>query len=97
MRLFAVGGSANQSGKVLIDKEKIKEVIAQGGKLSLAEVLRLRVRHLSDGAMGNLASPPDLSGLCARPAGNMAFREPQESNWVAVLADLCGLYRVSAS
>ena len=49
MRLFVVGGSANQSGKVLIDKEKIKEVIAQGGKLSLPEVLRLRVRHLSDG------------------------------------------------
>ena len=37
-----------------IDKEKIKEVIAQGGKLSLAEVLRLRVQHLSDGvALGS--------------------------------------------
>ena len=48
-RLFVRGGSANQSGKVLIDKEKIKEVIAQGGELSLGEVLRLRVRQLSDG------------------------------------------------
>ena len=56
MRLFAVGGSTNQSGKVLIDKEKIKEVIAQGGELSLAEVLRLRVRHMSDGvALGTKA------------------------------------------
>ena len=56
MRLFVRGGSANQSGKVLIDKEKIKEVIAQGGELSLAEVLRLRVRHLSDGvAIGTKA------------------------------------------
>ena len=49
MHLFVRGGSASQSGKVLIDKEKIKQVIAQGGELSLAEVLRLRVRHLSDG------------------------------------------------
>ena len=56
MRLFVTGGSANQSGKVLIDKEKIKEVVAQGGELSLAEVLRLRVRHLSDGvAIGTKA------------------------------------------
>ena len=51
MRLFVGGGSAHQSGKVLIDKEKIKEVIAQGGELSLPEVLRLRVRHLSDGVV----------------------------------------------
>ena len=51
MRLFAIGGSTNQSGKVLIDKEKIKEVIARGGELSLGEVLRLRVRHMSDGAV----------------------------------------------
>ena len=56
MRLFVRGGSANQSGKVLIDKEKIKQVIAQGGELSLAEVLRLRVRHMSDGvAIGTKA------------------------------------------
>ena len=54
MRLFVGGGSAHQSSKVLIDNEKIKEVIAQGGKLSLAEVLRPRVRHLSDGvALGS--------------------------------------------
>ena len=56
MRLFVGGGSAHQSGKVVIDKEKIKEVIAQGGELSLAEVLRLRVRHMSDGvALGTKA------------------------------------------
>jgi hypothetical protein len=34
---------------VVLDKEKIKEVIAQGGELSLGQVLRLRVRHMSDG------------------------------------------------
>ena len=56
MRLFVGGGSTNQSGKGLIDKDKIKEVIAQGGELSLGEVLRLRVRHMSDGvALGTKA------------------------------------------
>ena len=49
MRLFVRGGAVHQSGKVVIDREKIKAVIEQGGELSLGEVLRLRVRHMSDG------------------------------------------------
>ena len=49
IRLFVGGGAAHQSGKAVLDKEKIKEVIAQGGELSLGQVLRLRVRHMSDG------------------------------------------------
>ena len=49
MRLFVGGGTTRQSGKVVLDREKIKEVLAQGGELSLGQVLRLRVRHLSDG------------------------------------------------
>jgi putative transposase len=54
MRLFMVGGATKQRGKVVLDREKIKEVLAQGGQLSLPEVLRLRVRHMSDGvALGS--------------------------------------------
>ena len=56
MRLFVGGGTTHQSGKVVLDKEKIKAVIEQGGELSLGEVLRLRVRHMSDGvALGSRA------------------------------------------
>ena len=56
IRLFVGGGVAHQSGKVVLDREKIKEVIAQGGELSLGQVLRLRVRHMSDGvALGSRA------------------------------------------
>jgi len=56
MRLFVGGGAAHQSGKVVIDKEKIKAVIELGGELSLGQVLRLRVRHMSDGvALGSRA------------------------------------------
>ena len=45
------GGTTQQSGKAVIDKEKIKAVIEQGGELSLGEVLRLRVRHMTDGVV----------------------------------------------
>ena len=41
---------------MVLDKEKIKEVLEQGGELSLGQVLRLRVRHMSDGvALGTRA------------------------------------------
>ena len=64
LRLFVGGGAVHQSGKVVIDQEKIKEVIAQGGQLSLAEVLRVRVRHLSDGvALGTKAFVNEVFGL----------------------------------
>jgi putative transposase len=42
-------GVVHQSGKVVLDKEKIEAVIAQGGELSSGQVLRLRVRQMSDG------------------------------------------------
>ena len=48
-RLFMRAGTAGQSGKVVLTKEQIRAVLARGGELSLGEVLRLRVRHLSDG------------------------------------------------
>ena len=61
LRLFVGGGAVHQSGKVVIDKERIKEVVARGGKLSLAEVLRVRVRHMSDGvALGTKAFVNEL-------------------------------------
>ena len=51
LRLFVGGGATRQSGKAVIDKEKIKAVIEQGGELSLGEVLRLRVRHMTNGVV----------------------------------------------
>ena len=56
VRLFVGGGAAHQSGKAVLEPEKIKAVIEQGGELSLGQVLRLRVRHMSDGvALGTRA------------------------------------------
>ena len=56
VRLFVRGGTTHQSGKAVLDREKIKAVIEEGGELSLGQVLRLRVRHMSDGvALGTRA------------------------------------------
>ena len=64
MRLFVGAGAAHQSGKVILDREKIKEVIEQGGELSLGQVLRLRVRHMSDGmALGTKAFVDEVFAL----------------------------------
>ena len=51
VRMFVGAGAAHQSGKVILDKEKIKAVIEQGGELSLGQVLRLRVRHMTAGVV----------------------------------------------
>ena len=51
MLLFVTGGSANRSDKVVLDPEAIKAELARGGELGLGQVLRLRVRHLTDGVI----------------------------------------------
>ena len=54
--LFIVGAETGQQGKVVMDPEKIREVLAAGGKLTLPQTLRLRIRYLSAGyAMGSEA------------------------------------------
>jgi REP element-mobilizing transposase RayT len=50
-RLFVGAGVGGQSGKAVLDREQIKRVLAAGGELSLGQVLRLRVRHLTDGVV----------------------------------------------
>jgi len=47
--LFVESGRANHSSKVVLDREKIAEKLAEGVELSRGEALRLRVRYLSDG------------------------------------------------
>jgi REP element-mobilizing transposase RayT len=51
MRLFVGAGASGRSDKAVVDREKIKEVLAQGGQLSLGQVLRLRLRHMTDGVV----------------------------------------------
>lgn len=47
--LFVESGSANHSDKVVLEKAAILRELERGGCLSMAEVLRLRVRYFSDG------------------------------------------------
>lgn len=49
MRLFIRAGTTHQSGKATLSPDKIREVMQQGGQLSLGEICRLRLRHLTDG------------------------------------------------
>ena len=52
--MFVQAGVAGNSSKRELDRETIRSVLLQGGKLSEAEILRLRVRHLTDGvALGS--------------------------------------------
>jgi len=47
--LYLYGASQNRKSHLSIDSEKVKRVVEADGKVSLAELLRLRVRYFSDG------------------------------------------------
>ena len=49
--LFITGRSANRSDKVALDPAVIKAELARGEELGLGQVLRSRVRHLTDGVV----------------------------------------------
>lgn len=50
-RLYVRAGASGRSGKATVEREYIKQVLAAGGQLSLGAVLRLRLRHLTDGVV----------------------------------------------
>ena len=49
--MFLQGGLAGACSKRALDREQIQKVLRQGGRLSEAEILRLRVRHMTDGVV----------------------------------------------
>lgn len=52
--LYTRAGRAGASGKVVLGDKEIRQVIKEGGKLSLGDVLLLRIRHITDGvALGS--------------------------------------------
>lgn len=51
MYLYGEGGQARHSGKAVLSPEEIARVLSKGGRLSLAQVLRCRVRYFTDGAV----------------------------------------------
>jgi len=50
-RLFVGASTANRSGKAVLDREQIKRVLDAGGELSPGQVLRLHIRHITDGVV----------------------------------------------
>ncbi len=49
--LYVTGGRVGSSGKRVMGREEILAELKRGGRLGLGEVLRLRIRHLTDGAI----------------------------------------------
>ena len=49
--LYVGAGRSGQAGKAQLDAAAIRRVLDQGGRLSPGEVLRLKIRHLSEGAV----------------------------------------------
>ena len=49
--LLVTSGTAGRSGKVVVDPEEIRRELKRAGRLSVGQVLRLRVRYFSDGVV----------------------------------------------
>ena len=49
-QLFVTGGRPGQSDKAALSREAIIKVVDEGGELSTPELLRLRIRYMTDGA-----------------------------------------------
>ena len=61
MRLFVGAGTAHQLGKHALCRERIEAEVERGGILSMAELIRLRVRFFLDGvALGSRAFVEDV-------------------------------------
>lgn len=50
-QLFVRAGVSGRSDKAVMDRAQIKRVLAQGGKITPAQALRLRIRYLTDGVV----------------------------------------------
>lgn len=70
--LFVSSGSANRSDKAVLEPETIKAELARGGELTLGQVRRLRVRHLTDGVF--LGSKEFVSQMFARHRGRFGAK-----------------------
>jgi len=51
MTLFGIGAVVSHASRKTMSDERVRSVIAKGGKLPLATILRCRVRYMTDGAV----------------------------------------------
>jgi len=49
--LYLFGASQHRDSQMRLDRERVKQVIDAGGKVSMAELLQLRIRYFSDGVV----------------------------------------------
>jgi hypothetical protein len=89
-------GSTTKEGKARISDEQFKAVLKSGGKLTLSEALRCRIRHFSDGAVlgGRAFVTKQLahySRLTGKHQRTSARELPALTDWGSQLATLRGL------
>lgn len=76
--LFGTGGSP-RSNAASIPREEVQRVLAQGGKLALATILRCRVRYFSGGGvLGSRAYVLEQQAACRRKTGQRQGTGPHE-------------------
>jgi putative transposase len=51
MLLYVRGGNSGRADKKAWSSEEIKAELARGGQLPLGQILRLRIRHMTDGVI----------------------------------------------
>jgi REP element-mobilizing transposase RayT len=71
--LFGKGGVSRKKDQAVIPEERVRSVLAAGGKLEAAELLRARVRHLTEG--GILGSRQFLRRIMGDDGGAPGFSE----------------------
>lgn len=74
-RLFGVGGNPREDA-ANISPEEVQRVIAAGGRLPLAVVLRRRVRHFTDGAVLGTRAFVEVQSSAARRLRPLAKAHP---------------------
>jgi len=75
--LFGKGSVGKDDRQVCLDPEKVLEVYKAGGKLSVAELLRVKVRYFTEGLAVGLEE--DLEQLFARGRGRRCTRRKRGS------------------
>lgn len=95
--LFSTGAGSREAARS-VTRDDLDRVVAEGGKLSLAAVLRCRVRYFTDGAvLGSRAFVEMQLARCREKTGQLGRRSPQALPPVTEWGDLATLRALRGS
>ncbi len=91
--LLVQSAEANDSSKVTLDRETIQRELKRGAVLSRGQVLRLRVRYLSDGLV--LGSTNYVNGIFADHRERFGLKRKTGARRLRALGEALGTMRVA--